>query len=334
MMDAETWLTAEECLSMGLADAIDGSIPSMLDGDELIVNSLRVDTTNYKNKKGLAHCVNKPAPKHKEAGTLTKFEELLNAIGLHIDDIDGCRMVDPKDVESNNTKPASAPVDADKVAADAVAAERQRVAALDAMADGNPTVAAIIDTAKRNGQTAEDVQCYVDAVKGIKNAAQTQLQNMQADAVMGGADSIAPGNVSDKANDDGIMDAIANAMGVKRRKIVMAEYVTTTPGVHYDDLIGSTGVSIVTQNVAVSAGTAMGRGTLMTITSGTAAATAKAGHADAILAAPVSTTDTVATVYVKGMFNREKIIVADSDTVEAHETELRDGGIYLTSLKG
>lgn len=218
MMDAETWLTAEECLSMGLADAIDGSIPSMLDGDELIVNSLRVDTTNYKNKKGLAHYVNKPAPKHKEAGTLTKFEELLNAIGLHIDDIDGCRMVDPKDVESNNTKPALAPVDADKVAADAVAAERQRVAALDAMADGNPTVAAIIDTAKRNGQIAEDVQCYVDAVKGIKNAAQTQLQNMQADAVMGGADSIAPGNVSDKANDDGIMDAIANAMGVKGGK--------------------------------------------------------------------------------------------------------------------
>ena len=218
MMDNETWLTAEECLSMGLADAIDGSIPSMLDGDELIVNSLRVDTTNYKNKKGLAHCVNKPAPKHKEAGTLTKFEELLNAIGLHIDDIDGCQMVDPKDVEPNKTKPASAPVDADKVAADAVAAERQRVVALDAMADGSPTVAAIINTAKRNGQTAEEVQCYVDAVKGIKNAAQTQLQNMQADAVMGGADSIAPGNVSDKANDDIIMGAIANAMGVKGGK--------------------------------------------------------------------------------------------------------------------
>lgn len=218
MMDNETWLTAEECLSMGLADAIDGSIPSMLDGDELIVNSLRVDTTNYKNKKGLAHCVNKPASKHKEAGTLTKLEELLNALGLRIDDTDRYQLVDPKDVEPNNTKPASAPVDADKVAADAVAAERQRVVALDAMADGNPTVAAIIDTAKRNGQTAEEVQCYVDAVKGIKNAAQTQLQNMQADAVMGGADSIAPGNVSDKANDDIIMGAIANAMGVKGGK--------------------------------------------------------------------------------------------------------------------
>lgn len=218
MMDNETWLTAEECLSMGLADAIDGSIPSMLDGDELIVNSLRVDTTNYKNKKGLAHCVNKPASEHKEAGTLTKLEELLNALGLRIDDTDRYQLVDPKDVEPNNTKPASAPVDADKVAADAVAAERQRVVALDAMADGNPTVAAIIDTAKRNGQTAEEVQCYVDAVKGIKNAAQTQLQNMQADAVMGGADSIAPGNVSDKANDDIIMGAIANAMGVKGGK--------------------------------------------------------------------------------------------------------------------
>lgn len=149
---------------------------------------------------------------------MTKLEELLNALGLRIDDTDRYQLVDPKDVEPNNTKPASAPVDADKVAADAVAAERQRVVALDAMADGNPTVAAIIDTAKRNGQTAEEVQCYVDAVKGIKNAAQTQLQNMQADAVMGGADSIAPGNVSDKANDDIIMGAIANAMGVKGGK--------------------------------------------------------------------------------------------------------------------
>ena len=114
----------------------------------------------------------------------------------------------------------------------------------------------------------------------------------------------------------------------------MAELVTTSTGVHYDDLIGGTNVSVVAQNVKVTAGTAMARGTLLTITDGTAAATAKASTANAILAAPVSTTDTVATVYVKGEFNREKITVADSDTIGAHEAELRNVGIYLTSLKG
>lgn len=114
----------------------------------------------------------------------------------------------------------------------------------------------------------------------------------------------------------------------------MAELVTTSTGVHYDDLIGGTNVAVVMHNVKVAAGTAMARGTLLTITDGTAAATAKAGTANAILAAPVSTTDTVATVYVKGEFNREKITVADGDTIGAHETELRSAGIYLISLKG
>ena len=54
----------------------------------------------------------------------------------------------------------------------------------------------------------------------------------------------------------------------------MAELVTTSTGVHYDDLIGGTNVSVVAQNVKVTAGTAMARGTLLTITDGTAAATA------------------------------------------------------------
>ncbi len=114
----------------------------------------------------------------------------------------------------------------------------------------------------------------------------------------------------------------------------MAELVTTSAGVHYDDLIGGTNVSVVAQNVKVTAGTAMARGTLLTVTDGTAAATAKSAVANAILAAPVSTTDTVATVYVKGEFNRERVKVADGDTIGAHEAELRNTGIYLTSLKG
>lgn len=100
------------------------------------------------------------------------------------------------------------------------------------------------------------------------------------------------------------------------------------------DIIGSSAVSIVTANVKVVAGTAMARGTLLTTTDGTAAATAKAGVADCILAEDVSATDTVATVYTKGMFIRDRLTAASDDTVAAHEAELRKAGIYLTAIKG
>ena len=43
--------------------------------------------------------------------------------------------------------------------------------------------------------------------------------------------------------------------------------------------------------------------------------------------------DAVGTVYVKGRFTREKIGLAESDTVEAHEAELRLRNIYFTALK-
>ena len=43
----------------------------------------------------------------------------------------------------------------------------------------------------------------------------------------------------------------------------------------------------------------------------------------------------VGTVYINGMFNRNKIILKDeSDDINNHEAELRDVGILLTSLHG
>lgn len=139
----------------------------------------------------------------------SKLEEILDALGLRIND-----------TTAPQPAPAAAPtvsapaVDAKAIAAEAVAQERQRMADLDAMADGNPAVAAIISTAKRNGQTADDVRDYVAAVQGVKSAAQTQLQDMQAESKEGGTDGITPGAVDDsKAEDDKVMDMIAQAMG-------------------------------------------------------------------------------------------------------------------------
>lgn len=216
MMDAETWLTAQECVDMGLADAIDGRIKSVLDGNNLIVNSLKIDITNYKNREGLAHCVNaQDEKKGAEVLSKSKLEEILNALGLRIDDA-----AEPQPAPAAAPTVSAAPaVDANAIAAAAVAQERQRMADLDAMADGNPAVAAIISTAKRNGQTADDIRDYVAAVQGVKSAAQTQLQDMQAESKEGGTDGITPGAVDDsKTEDDKVMDMIAQAMGSKGGK--------------------------------------------------------------------------------------------------------------------
>lgn len=217
MMDAETWLTAQECVDLGLADAVDGRINSVLDGNNLIVNSLKIDITNYKNRKGLAHCVNAQDDEKKGAEVLSKskLEEILNALGLRIDDTTAPQPA-PAAAPTVSAAPA---VDAKAIAAAAVAQERQRMADLDAMADGNPAVAAIISTAKRNGQTADDVRDYVVAVQSIKSAAQTQLLDMQAESKEGGTDGIAAGAVDDsKTEDEKVMDMIAQAMGSKGGK--------------------------------------------------------------------------------------------------------------------
>lgn len=103
-----------------------------------------------------------------------------------------------------------------------------------------------------------------------------------------------------------------------------------TTKMEYDGLLAG-GITAFTKNVAITAGTAMKRGTLMTVTDGTA--TAKGGVADSILANDVDDKATVATVYITGRFHREKVIAAEGDTVDAHEEELRGKGILFAALK-
>lgn len=126
-------------------------------------------------------------------------------------------------------------------------------------------------------------------------------------------------------------------------------YVEELQGVHYDELIGGTAVPVITKNVTLKGVTAdYARGTVLSLVSGkyeicdttgtgddgTDPNPAKAASAILAQAVKLTGTDAVATVYVAGMFNREKLVVKNSsDTIEAHEEELRDVGIYLTSVK-
>ncbi len=126
----------------------------------------------------------------------------------------------------------------------------------------------------------------------------------------------------------------------------MAELASKFDGVTYDELFGGTAVAAMTANVtiaALSAAASYKRGTLLGVVTASgkyaivdSAATTGEKVASVVLAKDieVGTADVVATVYTRGIFNREKLVVkAESDSASAHEQELRKVGIYLTSVK-
>lgn len=85
---------------------------------------------------------------------------------------------------------------------DAVAAERARILDLDALRDGNEAVEKIVDIAKRNGNTAEEIQEYVDAVKGAAQPVDTakgieEIKNLVKDQLESGAGKIEAGAGAD-----------------------------------------------------------------------------------------------------------------------------------------
>ena len=81
-----------------------------------------------------------------------------------------------------------------------IAEERQRVAALDAMKNGNPAVDAIIETAKTQGATAESVKPYVDAIPQAEQNTRTadeekmlaEIRAMLQDNTESGAAGVLP----------------------------------------------------------------------------------------------------------------------------------------------
>ena len=213
MMDAETWMGAAECLEKGFVDEINGSVTPVLNGNSLIVNSVQFDTCKFKNTDALKACINKKT----EEKTMSKLEEILNGLGLKVVD------ENQPTASAQNVAPQQPAVDAEQIAKNAVEAERQRVAALEAMDGGdNQAVTAIIAEAKKNGKTADDVKPYIDAVKTIppaQNAAQQLVANMIGDNKESGVEGIGTGAVDDaameKAADAKAMDAMAQVMNKK-----------------------------------------------------------------------------------------------------------------------
>lgn len=90
----------------------------------------------------------------------------------------------------------------------AIAGERARMSALDALDDGSEQVHKIVMHAKEVGQTAEDIQFFVDTAKEAipakdpVNAGQQFMQNLIDDNVNSGVNDVKSGAVTDNGAQD------------------------------------------------------------------------------------------------------------------------------------
>lgn len=215
MMDAETWMGAAECLEKGFIDEIQGSISALLNGENLVINQAAYDITQFKNAEALRRCVNSPIERKKP---MSKLKEFLNSIGLDINE----EMAAAPAQNSAKPNPMSA-VSAEEAAKLAVEAERKRVADLDALGSGdNPAVQAIINEAKKNGKTVDDVIPYVTAVKNVQptvNSAAKLVENLIKDAQNSGAEQIQAGGTDpgelEKAKDAASISHMVDVMNTK-----------------------------------------------------------------------------------------------------------------------
>lgn len=123
----------------------------------------------------------------------------------------------------------------------------------------------------------------------------------------------------------------------------MAFHETIPNATSFDELLAGPEIATLTKNIKLQSGKAYRRGMLISLVKleGETAATAELGKqtaagdvAEYVLMRDVDATeaDVVGTVYVKGRFNREKIILSEGDTVDAHEAELRLRDIHFTAL--
>lgn len=114
------------------------------------------------------------------------------------------------------------------------------------------------------------------------------------------------------------------------------QYTGSMEGYSYSELFGGPEIPVFRKNVTLAKGTAYKRGMLLSEADGIVSPTAKNGTAAYVMEGDMDLTEAaenaVGTVYTSGRFNRERLIAADGDTVDAHEAELRPLDILLTSL--
>lgn len=164
-MDAEEWMTADKAKEYGFVDEIADEIPieNRWEDNLLIVNSVSCKLDRFENVADLRAILPEKKKRSDTIMGMTATEALAAIKNL--------LMGENKEVQTQEAQQDTSAQNAEDVRAAAVAQERTRMAALDALKNGNPAVDSIIEAAKANGATAESVKPYVDAAANAHVAA-------------------------------------------------------------------------------------------------------------------------------------------------------------------
>ena len=184
LMDAETWMNADEALDYGFVDEVDADeqVNNFLQGGVAVVNNVSIDMTRFKQPEKLKDILqSKPKEDKDMDDEKTLLDKLRDLLGADNSQQDKKKQPDP------------------------VAVERQRMLDLDAMRDGSELVDKIVDIAKKKGNTAEEIREYVDQVKesATKDKPQQsgieEIKNLIKDQLASGADKVGL-NPADETN--------------------------------------------------------------------------------------------------------------------------------------
>lgn len=188
-MDSEAWMTAEQAKDYGFVDEIVDaiSIENRWEGDVLIVNSVSCRLDRFKNVSDLRAIM--PAATQKRSDSFMTDNEILqkikNVLGIGTGQLPAAPQATPKPQDDAGKGDTAA----------ILAEERQRVAALNAMKNGNAAVDSIVEAAKANGATADSIKPYVDAV----SQAQPSVQMVDGEKMLASIKAILQDNLNSGA---------------------------------------------------------------------------------------------------------------------------------------
>ena len=169
MLESETWLNARDALKWGFADEVNEAVDMQIDAAAkvLVVNSVHVDMKKFDEEK-LRRALEAENMSYKTA-------PVINNTGTYKETITTTDKVDVTEI---------------------LAQERTRVADLIKLRGDNPAINAIVDNAIKDGDTVEDIQPYVDAVKNFAPKETTAEQKISAvirDQMSSGAEGVVGG---------------------------------------------------------------------------------------------------------------------------------------------
>lgn len=201
LMNAETWMSAQEALSYGFADVVEQPVTVQMSANALVINNVKHDIENIANAEQLKNIFNKGEKK----SSMNFIQEVKDLVAKYTS----------RAQNTGDAKPALPAINQTEI----IAAERSRVQALDALNDGSQTVGAIINDAKQNGKTAAEIEGVVNIIKQNTPKAMEEataieyIANLIADNQESGANGIkGQGQISRSDNEKMEQEAVTSSM--------------------------------------------------------------------------------------------------------------------------